>query len=198
MTELAPLARRDQFSLWFECEPVQNSPAVQHLARIGIAPEAISPEAVRWSRRLRAIVAIFRSMTSGKTEALCIVEIDDLGRRLPARFIGNPSGAALMLHPPVAVADYLVLADGLLPALAAVTLGLRPVWAVPGPKALAAFPIIERVHQVGVLARFDDDGANARAIETLADRWHQRGRDVMVIAPSVPGSIADELGRVAE
>ena len=133
---------------------------------------------LRWNPRLGAMIALFRNVLTDAPQAVSRTYLDREGRKLDRKFLGPVAGAAIKLDADDAVLDGLHIGEGVETCLAARQLGLRPTWALGSAGAIAAFPVLNGIEALTLLAEQDD--ASARAVEACAARWHAIGREVLI------------------
>jgi putative DNA primase/helicase len=111
-----------------------------------------------------------------------------------AKTLGRPLGI-VRLSPDDEVLEGLHLAEGLETALTGMSnFGLRPMWSTGSASAIAAFPVLDGIECLTLLAENDD--ASRRAVETFAARWHAAGREVIINEPLGGKDLNDALRRV--
>jgi len=71
--------------------------------------------------------------------------------------------------------------EGIETCLAARQFGLRQAWAVGRAGAVAAFPVLNGLERLTLLAEHDE--ASARAVQACAIRWDAAGREVVLNRP---------------
>jgi hypothetical protein len=81
--------------------------------------------------------------------------------------------------------------------LAAQLIGFQPVWALGSATMIAGFPVLDGVEAISVLGEVGDGGANARAAQACADRWHASRREVFFVAPLAGNDMNDVLHEIA-
>jgi hypothetical protein len=106
--------------------------------------------------------------------------------------LGRAKGAAVKLDEDARVTNSLTVGEGVETSLTARQFGCGPVWALGSVAGVEAFPILEGIEVLNVLAECDDSGASSRAIEVTAERWLNAGRDCFVYMPPT-GDINDAL-----
>jgi putative DNA primase/helicase len=87
----------------------------------------------------------------------------------------------------------LFVAEGLETALAAASIGLRPMWSAGSAAIMSKFPVLGGVECLTVLADHDLNGAGERAARELAARWIEAGKSVRLWVPTSPGDFNDAL-----
>src|SRR5207253_852128 len=107
------------------------------------------------------------------------------------------AGAVVKLDSDDAVTFGVTIGEGIETCLAARQIGFRPIWAVGSAGAIATFPVLPGVDALTILAEADDRGANARAVEACAARWHAAGREVLLVTPLFGGDVNDALRAIA-
>jgi len=60
-------------------------------------------------------------------------------------------------------------------------MGLRPVWALGSAGAIGIFPVLPGIETLTILGETDE--ANRKAVLHCGRRWHEAGREVLIIDP---------------
>lgn len=192
-------------ALWHEAIEPRGTLAERYLASRGLRlPAAIAGEVIRfhpccpWGTiHAPAMLAPLRSIHDDKITGVQRTRLTPDGRKVERRMLGIARAAAVKLDPDDAVALGLVIGEGVETCLAARQLGFAPAWALGSAGAIAAFPLLAGVEGLTLLAEDDRTGANARAVEACANRWHRAGREVVIVAPIGGGDANDALRRGA-
>lgn len=87
----------------------------------------------------------------------------------------------------------LFLAEGLETALAAMSIGLRPIWACGSAAVMRRFPVLSGIESLMILADHDANDAGDRAARETEQRWRAAGREVRTIIRDTPGDFNDAL-----
>lgn len=91
---------------------------------------------------------------------------------------GHPkSGGVVRLWPDAETTHGLCIGEGIETTLSAAR-GFQPAWATLDAGNMAAFPVLDGIESLTILA--DHDAAGHQAKETCAARWHEAGREVRV------------------
>jgi len=141
----------------------------------------VAGDVLRFHPRISAMVALFRNIVTDEPRAVSRTYLDNEGRKTERKFLGPVGGSAIKLDGDDAVLEGLHIGEGVETCLAARELGLRPAWALGSAGAIAAFPVLPAIEALSLLAEHDE--ANARAIEACGARWHEAGREVLIIKP---------------
>lgn len=102
----------------------------------------------------------------------------------PRLYLGPKSGGCVKLTPDEDVTLGLALAEGIETALVGVA-ARYPTWACLDAGNMAAFPVLDGITSLTVLA--DNDDAGMKAAGEVAKRWKAAGKRVRVIEPPEPG-----------
>ena len=164
----------------------------------------LAGDVLRWHPRIGAMLALFRSIDTGRPQAVSRMFFDaegrlrvriatETGRKTKRWFLGPVRGAAVMLDRFDEVLGGLHIGEGLETCMAARQLGLRPTWALGSAGAVAAFDVLSGTECLTLLQEGDD--ASARAVEACAARWHAAGREV-VINEAIGGKDLNDAIRV--
>jgi hypothetical protein len=169
-------------ALWRAATDPRGTLAERYLnGRALLLEEDVAGSSLRWHRGVNAMIALFRSIDTGKPQAVSRTFLDREGSKIERRFLGRVGGAAVMLDPFDTVTQGLHIGEGIETCLAARALGLRPAWALGSAGAIAAFPVLDGIGCLTFLA--EHAAASERAVETCAERWHAAGREVMINRP---------------
>jgi hypothetical protein len=143
---------------------------------------------LRWHPGVNALMALFRDVRTDEPKAISRLYLDDDGNAIidvdpetgrktkRRRFKGPVGGCAVKLDPDVAVTSGLHVTEGIESGMSARVLDARPCWALGSKGALAAFPVIDGVECLTIMAEEDA----AREVEACARRWYDDGREVFI------------------
>jgi putative DNA primase/helicase len=151
----------------------------------------VAGDVLRWHPGVKALLALFRNISTGEPQAVSRTFLDAQGRKIERKFFGPVGAAAVMLDPFDAVTHGLHICEGIETGLAARQLGLKPTWALGSAGAIAAFPVLDGVECLTLLA--ENDAASARSVEACASRWHAAGREVLINEPTVGKDLNDSV-----
>ena len=113
-----------------------------------------------------------------------------------AKTLGRPTGT-IRLSGDDEVLEGLFLAEGLETALAAMSIGLRPIWATGSSGLMASFPVLSGIEALNVIVDNDHNGAGEKAAREVEARWLGAGREVNLLRPGAPEDLNDALkGRI--
>ena len=138
-----------------------------------------------------AMIAAMRSINGDAITAVHRTRLTVEGAKVDRRMLGIAAGAAVKLDADDAVTHGLAIGEGVETALAARQLDFLPAWALASAGAIASFPVLLGIECLTVLA--ENDATNARAVETCARRWHEAGREVVVVQPKVGSDLNDAM-----
>jgi hypothetical protein len=96
---------------------------------------------------------------------------------------GVAGDAAIKVDPNDAVTTALTIGEGFETALTARQLGFGPVWALGSAGAVGSFPVLPGVECLTILGEHDANGANRRNADQCARRWHEAGREIVIVEP---------------
>lgn len=113
------------------------------------------------------------------------------GQKIGRKMLGT--AGAIMLDPDEAITTGLVVGEGVESVLAARQLGLKPAWALGSTSGIANLPVLPGVEALTLLVERDENGASDRACTEAATRWHQAGRAVDFVRPTVGKDLNDVL-----
>jgi hypothetical protein len=145
-------------------------------------------------RRLNCIVAVVTDpKTATPTGAISRTYIGpDLAKVGKAKTLGAPLGV-VRLSADDEVLEGLFLAEGLETALAAMSIGLRPVWSTGSTSVMSTFPVLAGIEALNLLVDYDRNGAGERAAREAEVRWRSAGREVNLLRPISCGDFNDVL-----
>jgi hypothetical protein len=113
------------------------------------------------------------------------------------------AGGVIRLWPDEEVTGGLAIAEGIETALVAAR-GFTPIWACIDAGNLAAFPALDGIQSLTIIADHDYPSpktgrrAGQEAAERCAQRWHEAGREVRIwLAPTEGDDFADHAARSA-
>ena len=88
----------------------------------------------------------------------------------------------------------LAIAEGIETALT-VALAFKPVWSLIDAGNMGAFPVLEGIEELLIVA--DNDASGLKESEQCADRWYRAGRKVRIAKSPIPGEDLNDLSRRA-
>lgn len=146
---------------------------------------------LRWNPTIKAVVALFRNIQTGKPQAVSRTYLDGDGGKIERRFLGRVSGAAIKLDPDENVLTGLYIGEGVETCLAARQIGLKPTWALGSCMAIGAFPVLSGIECLSILRELDE--ANSRNADACGMRWHCAGKQVFNVNPKFGNDINDVI-----
>jgi hypothetical protein len=165
-------------------------------AAIGWRPECFFQEPGHRldQQRLGCIVGVMTDpITALPTGAISRTYLTpDLKKIGKAKTLGAPMGI-VRLSPDDEVLEGLFLAEGLETALAAMSIGLRPVWSTGSTALMASFPVLAGISALNILVDHDLNGAGEKAAREAEARWRSAGREVDLSRPISRGDFNDVL-----
>ena len=161
----------------------------------GLALETDLANAVlRWSPDIRAMVALFRNIMTGRPQAVCRTFLDAKGNKTKRMFLARPVAA-----PPCSIPS--------IRSSAACTSAKEPRLAPRRPRpwsasdmgtgsagAVGAFPILSGIECLTLLQ--ETDAASERAVEQCAARWSDAGREVFINESTIGSDLNDALKEI--
>jgi Toprim domain len=121
----------------------------------------------------------------------------DLAKIGKAKTLGKPAGI-VRLSEDADVLEGLFLAEGLETALAAMSIGLRPIWAAGSTALIAKFPVLSSIDALTIIADHDANSAGETAAREAEARWRAAGREVRLLRSDAPGDVNDVLREAAK
>ena len=190
--------------IWDEAErDPRNGLVERYLDRHrGLAlPHSVCGHAIRFhaagpweTERAPMMLSCFRDIVTNEVVGLHRTRLDPVtAAKVDRKMLGRAKGAAIKLTHDSEVSMGLVLAEGVETGLAGMMLGLSPMWVVGSVIGIEAFPVLGGIEALTVCAETGDGGANAAAIEQVGTRWAEAGREVLIVAPKVPGDLNDAI-----
>jgi hypothetical protein len=158
-------------------------------------PDPSEPFHALNGHKIWCIVAVMTDpVTALPTGAISRTYLDpSTGRKIgKAKSLGTPAGI-VRLTPDEDVATGLHLAEGLETALAAMAIGLRPIWSTGTTSLLKAFPVLPGVECLTVLADHDHNGAGEHAAGIAVRRWRDARREARILRRRDPGDLNDAV-----
>jgi Toprim domain-containing protein/CHC2-type zinc finger protein len=193
--------------------PLRWTAGEAYLARRAIDVEAIADvltrvDAIGWhpavyfnepghelhSQRLGCIVGVMTdAVTARPTGAISRTYLDKDGRKIAkAKTLGSPAGL-VRLSEDADVLGGLFLAEGLETALAAMAIGLSPVWSTGSTALMAGFPLLNGIECLTLLADHDASGAGEKAALDAKAPWIGVGREVRILRRAQRGDLNDAI-----
>jgi hypothetical protein len=145
-------------------------------------------------QRLGCIVGIMTdAVTAQPTGAISRTYLDSDGRKVAkAKTLGSPAGI-VRLSRDEDVLEGLHLAEGLETALAAMSIGLRPIWSTGSTALMATFPVLSGIECLTLIADHDESGAGEKAARSAESRWRQARREVRILRTDQIGDLNDAI-----
>ena len=143
-------------------------------------------------QRLGCIVGIMTDPVSGRpTGAISRTYIGpDLSKVCKAKTLGAPMGV-IRLSADDDVLEGLFLAEGIETALAAMSIGLRPIWSTGSTSPMAKFPVLSGIECLSIVCDHDPNGAGEYAAREVERRWRAAGRQVSILRSERQGDLND-------
>ncbi|MND46010.1 hypothetical protein D3C80_368800 [compost metagenome] len=155
-------------------------------------------DALRYWPGGRVMVGLITDAITGDPIGIHRTFLDRDGKRIEKKMLGGAAGGVVRLSGDEEVTTALVIAEGIETALAAIAFGFTPAWACLSAGNLERFPIIQGIESLTILADNDQSGTGQDAAFKCAERWHDAGHEVTIIASETVGEdIADIAERAA-
>ncbi|QNT71178.1 toprim domain-containing protein [Defluviicoccus vanus] len=200
---LSPFGRQ----IWMSCRPIDpKTPASRYLSARGCALPHPDGD-LRWHPALKhpsghvgpALVALVTDIRDPERWlTLHRTWIGTDGRKADVEtprllLAGHPkAGGVIRLCPDDWVTAGLGIAEGIETALT-LARGFTPAWSVIDAANLAAFPVLAGIEALTVAV--DHDTAGLKAFKTVAERWHDAGREVRKVLVPKPGDDLNDWAR---
>ena len=192
-------------AIWNESIDPSNTLADKYLSGRGLKlTSALASKVIRYHRacpwgknadgkaiRVQAMIVAMRSIETNEITAIQRTQLSLDGKKIERRMLGVAAGAAVKLDAAKSVTRRLVIGEGVETAMTARQIGLKPTWALGSANAIAAFPVLDGIESLGILA--ENDEANERATEACWPRWYDAGRKVFIIRPTSGNDLNDTL-----
>ena len=201
-----------------EIVPMRGTPGEQYFADVRkIATDAIADvldrvDAIGWhpavlfreqghpldGRRLGCIVGIMTDpATARPTGAISRTYVSEGRKVAKAKTLGRPAGI-IRLSADEDVLEGLHLAEGMETAVAAMSIGLRPMWATGATSLMAKFPLLSGIPCLNLIVDHDENGAGERAAREAEAHWTRAGREVRLLRSDAHGDFNDALKEAAK
>ena len=141
--------------------------------------------------KVPAMLAAMRQVDGNRITAVHRTRLDAEGRKIDRRMLGIAAGAAIKLDADDTVTAGLAIGEGIETCLAGRQLGFRPTWALASAGAIAAFPVLPGVDALTLF--LERDQASDRATSECGERWHEAGRDVVLVEPKAGNDLNDTI-----
>jgi putative DNA primase/helicase len=189
-------ARIDQaLRIWSEVQPLRGTLAEQYLAGRGIqVPDEALDDVLGFhshcpfgeGRRAPALVALVQDIITGEPIAIHRRELTPDGAKAgPWMALGPKSGGAIRLSR--SDCGDLAIGEGVETCLAGMQLGSGPTWSVIDAGGMTAFPVLDHVGRLTIMADNDVSGTGQRAAAACRVRWEAVGKAVCCMMPKEPG-----------
>jgi hypothetical protein len=151
------------------------------------------------AQRLGCIIGVMSDAMTGKpTGAISRTYLaSDLTKVGKAKTLGSPLGV-VRLSRDQDVLEGLFLAEGLETTIAAMSIGLRPIWSTGSASSMAKFPVLSGVEALTVVVDHDLDGRGERAAREVEARWRGQKREVNLLRRAVRGDFNDALAEIVQ
>lgn len=184
----------EALAIWHWSKDPRGTIAETYLRSRGLdLPDDLAGDVLRWNESIGALVALFRNLHTGESQAITRIFLDCQGRKTGRKFMGPTKNAAVMLDDHADVTYGLFVGEGVETCMAGRQMGFRPAWALGSAGSIENLPLLACVNSVTVFAETDDSGANARAIKIMGARWRAARREVHVVEPEIGGDMNDAL-----
>jgi Toprim domain len=159
-------------------------------------PAEIAGEVLRFhaalyfdGRTVPGMVALLRDIETDIACGIIRILLDEHGHKITPRMLGRAQGAAVKLDADAHVTEGLHICEGVETGIAAMVAGYRPVWALGSVGAIRKFPVLAGIDALTILGEPGD--ANAEAVEEVSARWHDAGRDVLIVEMLIGDDLND-------
>lgn len=173
-------------------------------------PGEAANEAIRFhpgcqfgSDRFPAMVCLVRNIITNEPQAIHRTALAPDGTAIrrdgkTVRMSFGPVGCgAIKLDPDENVTQGICIGEGIETCLAGRQMGFHPVWSAVSAAGIANFPVLPGVDGLHVFRENDANGTSAETVEACARRWHEAGRNVIIVDPDAAKDLNDELREAA-
>ncbi len=180
--------------IWSEVQPVRGTLAEQYLLGRGIQvpEETLDVLGFHWHcpfgerRRAPALLALVQDIITGEPIAIHRRELTPEAAKANSWMaLGPKTGGAIRLSR-FGCGD-LAIGEGVETCLAGMQLGFGPTWSVVDAAGMAAFPVLDHVGRLTIMADHDVSETGQRAAAACRDRWAAAGKAVRRAMPEEPG-----------
>jgi putative DNA primase/helicase len=188
-------ARIDQaLGIWSEVQPVRGTLAEQYLVGRGIQVPDEALDVLGFHRhcpfgerrKAPALVALVQDIITSEPIAIHRRELTpDAAKAGPWMALGPKSGGAIRLSR--SDCGNLAIGEGVETCLAGMQLGSGPTWSVIDAGGMTAFPVLEHIGRLTIIADNDVSGTGQRAAAACRQRWAAAGKAVRFAMPEEPG-----------
>jgi len=185
--------------LWYQSQDAHGTLVEKYLASRGLSFDVGLADAIRFypfpstgGNSAGAMVCLFRDVVTDEPCGVHRTFLDSQARKTDRRMLGRAHHAAVKLDGNADVTHSLTIGEGIETSLAGRQLDLGPVWALGSSGAVGAMPVLAGIDVLRVLAEHDENGANARALAKVAERWLEAEREVVMLQPA-KGDMNDAL-----
>src|SRR6516162_7975985 len=193
--------------IWSEAQPLRGTLAEQYLAGRGIHVPDEALDVLGFhshcpfgeGRRAPALVALVQDIITGEPIAIHRRELTpDAAKAGSWMALGPKSGGAIRLSR--SDGGELAIGEGVETCLAGMQLGFRPTWSVIDAGGMTAFPVLDHVRRLTIMADNDVSETGQRAAAACRARWTAAGKAVRWAMPEVPGQDFNDvlLGELAK
>ena len=137
-------------------------------------------------RTAPALVALVQDIITGEPIAIHRRELTQNSTKAGSWMaLGPKSGGAIRLSR--SDCGELAIGEGVETCLAGMQLGSGPTWSVIDAGGMTAFPVLDRVGRLTIMADNDLSETGQRAAAACRDRWAAAGKAVRCATPEEPG-----------
>jgi hypothetical protein len=198
----APAAWSSAGEIWQASFDPRGTLAGRYLKSRGLElPDSLAGRLVRFhaacpfgpGQRLPCMVTLFREVVTDRPVAIQRTALTQDGAKIGRMTMGPSAGAALKLSADTDVLGGLHIAEGFESALAAMLIGLRPIWALGSKGAIGAFPVLAGVESLTILPEPDAEDE----VQACGRRWFEADREVFLGRPTRGKDLNDAIGPAA-
>ncbi len=206
----APSERRPQaLRIWHDAEPIVGTLAEVYLRARGVDLDQLPDvdDVLRFHRacpfvgaqRAPCLVALIRDVTADAPLGIQRTALDEHGRKIERRGLGDKVGGAIKLWSDAAISTGLVVGEGLETTAVAATriedqgTKLQPAWALIDANNLRHFPPLPGIEHLTILVDNDPPDRSGRhpgqdAAAACIRTWLEANRHVTELIPNIIGT----------
>jgi len=201
-------------ALWHAADAPECTPVERYSRRRGLElPHGQASDVIRWHRdcpfggeRVGCMIVLVRDIVTNEPKGIHRTALDNDGRKRSdlgsngRLTLGPVGGGAVKFTPDEDVSLAVAIGEGIETCLSVRNipdLSRLPVWSLLSANQVARFPVLGTIETLWVVV--DNDRVGVEASRTVYQRWHEAGREVVAITPTLPGAdLNDVAGRPAD
>src|SRR5262249_46621950 len=138
-----------------------------------------------------AIIALMRDVLTDEAKAIQRIRLTAEGKKVCRMMLGPAANCAVKLDPDEHVHNGLIICEGVETGLAARQIGLCPIWAMGSTAGISKLPVLPAIDAIAIHA--EPGRGSINAVHECARRWHNAGREVIVVNSRIGSDVNDAL-----